>query len=33
MQHDNICENIMTWLVDIDNLCTLLILMETPSLS
>ena len=29
MQHDNICENIMAWLVDINNLCGLLILMET----
>ena len=33
MQHDNICENIKVWLVDIDDLCSLLILMETPALS
>ena len=30
MQRNNICENIMVWLVDIDDLCSLLILMETP---
>ena len=32
MHHNNIlCENIMAWLVNIDNLCSLLILMETPA--